>query len=421
MADLDIEVSRLGARGDGIADSPDGPLYVAYSLPGERLRVKPGAKRGEGRVATLVEILKAAPERADPPCPHFGECGGCALQHMSGPAELAWKRTLVAEALARRGLEAVPVNETCAIPLGARRRTTLHAVRAGGRVVLGFNARASHRLIPVTACAVLDPRLSNLIGPLRVLAGHLPMPKRGLEISLTATAGGIDLLIGAPGSPELEVRERLTAFALDHDLARVSWGRRDPELIMLSHSPHVSLGGVTVVVPAGGFLQAGANAEAILIERVGAHIGQSRKVADLYAGVGTFALSLAAEGIQVDAFDGDGAAIASLQAAVNAAAGRRQVTPTVRDLAERPLSADELADFDAAVLDPPRAGAAAQAEELSRSGVAKIAYVSCHPGTFARDARILVDGGYALIDVTPVNQFQWSPHVELIGRFVNNY
>ena len=269
----------------------------------------------------------------------------------------------------------------------------------------------------MTVCAVLDPRLSALIEPLRVLAGHLPIPKRGLELSLTATAAGVDLLIGARGSPELEAREQLTDFALAHDLARVSWGRRDPELIILSQSPQVSLGGVAVVVPAGGFLQAGPDAEAFLIERVGAYLGQPRKVADLYAGVGTFALSLAAAGAQVSAFDGDDTAIAALQAAVNAAAGRLRVTAKSRDLAERPLTAAELADFDAAVLDPPRAGAAAQVEELSRSDVATIAYVSCHPGTFARDARILVDGGYALIDVTPVNQFQWSPHVELIGRF----
>ncbi len=420
MADLEVNIARLGGRGDGIADGPDGPLYVPFSLPGERVRVKPGAKRGDGRTASLLEVIDPAPERLEPPCPHFGECGGCALQHMSGPAELAWKRTLVVDALGRRGLQDVSVNRPEAIPAGRRRRTTLHAVRAGGRVIIGYSARASHRIVPVAACLVLDPRLSGLIEPLRNLAGHLPIPKRGLEISLTSTDGGVDLRIGAPGSPDLTVRERLTDFAVTHDLARVSWGSRDPEPILVSRNPHVSLGGTEVVVPSGGFLQAGSDAEALLIERVVAHVGQASRIADLYAGVGTFALSLAATGAQPAAYDGDAAAIEALQAAVNAAAGRLNVRAEVRDLADRPLLAGELVAFDAVVLDPPRAGAREQARELAQSNVSKIAYVSCHPGTFARDARILVDGGHDLIDVTPVNQFQWSPHVELIARFVNN-
>lgn len=416
-AEIELEIERLGGAGDGIGENNGRPVYVPFTTAGDKVRVRLGPKRGEGLSAKLLEVLKAGPDRVSPPCPHFSECGGCALQHISARAEQIWKRHLVAEALGRRGLADIPVAETIAVPPNSRRRTALTVVRAGGRILLGYLGRASHQVVPIDSCAVLDPILEALVKPLAVLANELPIPKKGLNFSLTATTSGVDLVIGGRKELDLDLRERLTEFAEAQDIARLSWGVKYPELVIARRMPVVHFGGVAVEPAPGGFLQASPAAEQVLSGQVLDHLGAAKRVIDLFSGVGTFALTLAAGGAGVTAYDGDEAAISALTAAVNRSAGRLNVQANARDLERRPLGPHELKAAEAVVLDPPRAGAKAQCEVLASSAIERIAYVSCNPGTFSRDARRLVDGGYRLAKVTPVNQFTWSSQVELIGLF----
>lgn len=415
--EIELDIERLGGRADGVGNVDGHKIFVPFTVPGDRVRVRLGERRDEGTRAQLVEILKAGQDRVEPPCPHFMRCGGCAVQHLSPGAEQAWKRQLIVDALGRRGLDDVVVSETIPVPPNSRRRTTFTVFNAGGRILLGYLARGSHRVVPIQSCGVLDPSLSQLIEPLGSLARDLPIPKKGLGISLTKTTSGIDAVIGGRKDLTLEQRERLTDFALQQDFARLSWGAKHPETIIVQRPPLVEFGGVAVEPPPDGFLQASPAAEAILIEHVVHHLGECAEVADLFTGIGTFALTLSASGAHVMAYDGDDAAIAALTGAVNRSAGRLKLTAQSQDLERNPLIPEAFKDIDGVVLDPPRAGAKRQCAALSSSTARKIAYVSCNPGTFARDARKLVDGGYTLLSVVPVNQFPWSPHVELIGCF----
>jgi 23S rRNA (uracil1939-C5)-methyltransferase len=414
---IELEIDRLGGRADGIGKDQGQKIYVPFTAPGDRVRVRLGEIRDEGISAKLIEVLTAGPDRVEPPCPYFLTCGGCSVQHLAPKAEQVWKRQLVVDALGRRGFGEETVAETLTVPLNSRRRTTFTVVNAGGRILLGYLARGSHRVVPVQSCDVLDPSLSELIQPLAVLAHDLPISKKGLNISLTKTTSGLDVVIGGRKELTLELRERLASFARQHDLARLSWGAKHPEPVVAQRLPSVEFGGVAVEPVPGGFLQASAAAEAILTEHVADHLSGCEELFDLFAGVGTFALALASRGARVTAYDGDDAAVVALTGAVNRSAGRISVTAQLRDLERNSLTPDELKDIDGVVLDPPRAGAKGQCADLASSGIRKISYVSCAPGTFARDARKLVDGGYALKSVVPINQFPWSSHVELIGCF----
>ena len=414
---VEIEIASLGSRGDGIGEHAGQQIYVPFTTAGDRVRVRLGQKRGEGRSASVVDVLQASADRTVPPCQHFAECGGCALQHVSPNAEQVWKRDLVVDALNRRGLGDVPVAETISVPSNSRRRTSFTVVRAGGRILLGYMGRASHQVVPISSCAVLDPILDELIKPLTVLADTLSIPKKGLSISMTVTNSGVDLVIGGHKELDLSLRERLTDFAIRQDIARLSYGTKYPELVIAQRAPVVEFGGVAVEPAPGGFLQASSTAEKALTSHVVDHLGDCKRIIDLFSGVGTFTLALGAVGAGLTAFDGNDAAIDALKAAANRSAGRINVDATVRDLERRPIGIHEMKNFDGLVLDPPRAGAKAQCEVLAISDISSIAYVSCNPGTFARDARTLVDGGYRLLSVSPINQFPWSSHVELIGCF----
>lgn len=415
--DIELEIDRLDGRADGIAKDDGQKIYVPFTVPGDRVRVRLGERRDEGISAKLIEVLTAGPDRVEPPCPYFLTCGGCTVQHLAPKAEQLWKRQLVVDALGRRGFGEETVAETLTVPLNSRRRTTFTVVNAGGRILLGYLARGSHRAVPVQSCDVLDPSLSALIQPLAALARDLPIPKKGLNISLTKTTSGLDVVIGGRQELTLELRERLAGFAQEHDLVRLSWGAKQPEPVVAQRLPSVEFGGVGVEPVPGGFLQASTEAEKILTAHVVDHLSDCKELFDLFAGVGTFALALASRGARVTAYDGDDAAVAVLTGAVNRSAGRLNVVAELRDLERNPLTTDEFKGIDAVVLDPPRAGAKGQCAALASSGVRNIAYVSCAPGTFARDARRLVDGGYTLNSVVPVNQFPWSSHVELIGCF----
>lgn len=418
-AAVEVTVAEVGARGDGLASLDGRPLYVPLTLPGERIRARPGESRGDGRAAVLEEVLAPSPLRLDPPpCRYFGACGGCQLQHMQPQALAAWKRDLVVQALGRRGFSAVAglVSETVATAPGTRRRATFAMAGRGRGLTLGFNARASHQVIPIDSCLLPDPALWALTGPLRALLATLPTPARGGDVTVTLTDSGADVVLDLAEAPDLIGREALAAFAEVHDLARLSLrvGGAAPEIAAQRRAPQVRLGGTMVTLPAGGFLQPSREGEAALVERVLAAVATAPAgaVADLFGGIGTFALPLHAAGRAVHLVEGAPAAVASV-----AGLALPGLTAEARDLFDQPLAGKELKRFAAVVFDPPRAGAAAQAAALAEAGPDVVVAVSCAPATFARDARLLVDGGYAMESVVPVDQFPWSAHVEVVAVF----
>ncbi len=413
---VELVVERLGDAGDGIARTADGPVYLPHALPGELVLAEIEGGRGKGQAARVVEVIRPAPTRVAPPCPHFGDCGGCALQHLDGTSYLAWKRERVVLALARRGLEQTAIGPTVATPAASRRRVRLAARRLKQGVVLGFNARRSQRIIDIRSCPVLRPAILALLPALRRLMEALLEAGETVDLQVTETEGGLDLWIVAGREPGLAAREALAAFAETWDLARLSWGERMPEAIIQRRPASIAFGPANVAPSPTAFLQASAEGETAIREVVQAALGGVARIADLFAGAGTLALPLAAGG-RVHAVDQDEAALAALTAAAADTPGLQAITTERRDLFRRPLGSGELDRFDAVVLDPPRAGARAQSEAIANSGVAIVAAVSCNPATFARDARILVDGGYRLVETTPIDQFLWSSHVELVGIF----
>lgn len=413
----EVRIESIGAGGDGIARLDGGLAYIAYAAPGDRVRVRPQRRRGAGIAAALVEVLEPGAARAAPPCPHFGVCGGCALQHVSDDAYASWKREIVVGALARRGL-AADIEPLLRIPAGRRRRATFGALRDGSGVRLGFHAPGSHAIADLRVCLVLRPELVRLFDPLRRALGAVLKPGETASIAVAWTDRGADLLLATRGDLDLAGRECLGLFAEDLDLARLSHSGRDEpaEPLAVRRAPRVIFGGVAVEPPPGGFLQPTAEGEASLVGRARAVLAGCRTVADLYSGVGAFSFPLAA-GARVHAVEGDAAAIAALGRAARDAGQASRVSTERRDLARDPLPPAALTRFDGVLFDPPRAGARAQAMALAASGVPVVVGVSCDPATFARDARILVDGGYSMGPVAAIDQFPWSPHVEVCAAF----
>jgi 23S rRNA (uracil1939-C5)-methyltransferase len=416
---MDVRIDRLGARGDGIADTDDGPVYVPHALPGETVRARIGKSRGDGRSAAVQEILEPSSDRKTAACSHFGAvsnpCGGCVAQHMGDPVYADWKRDIVAAALRRNGLEA-DIKPLISVSPASRRRVRLAFRKLAGGMILGFREGRSDRIVDLADCAVALPEIMALLPRLRdFLAGRVD---RG-EISVTHTPEGADVVVFARDAPDLDTRMDAPDFCSAAGIARLSWAAKDdtvPEPVLTLIAPTVSFGGTTVQIPPDSFLQPTAFGEAALTDWVLDVTGAVATIADLYAGCGAFSVPLAHAGKTVTAFEG----VAGQVAALRIAAAGLSLAAEVRDLARQPLRAEELSRFDAIVLDPPRAGAAPQIGNLALSDVKTIAYVSCNPATFARDARVLVDGGYSLGDVQPVDQFLWSPHVELAGIFQRN-
>lgn len=403
----ELTVERVGARGDGIAP---GPTYVPLTLPGERVQVRIEEDR-----ASLETVLSPSPDRVEPACPHFGTCGGCALQHWARPPYLAWKRELVVEALARAGVEAPVAAALDAIGEG-RRRATFHGVKAKAvGFAFGFARRGGHAVFDLASCPVLSPRLQASVAVLRRLAERL-LPRAGrvdIHVCETETGLDVDARGGTAKDADAALRTDLAALAEEGDWARLSWRE---ETVAGRRPPQVSFGKTLVSPPPSGFLQATRAGEAALADIVLRTVTGAKLALDLYCGAGAFALRIA-ERIAVHAVDGHKPSVNALKLAAAKAQGLKPVTTLARDLARSPMAAKELARFDAAVLDPPRAGAASQVRELGKSRVPVIAYVSCNPATFARDAKTLIDAGFTLENVTPVDQFLWSPHVELVGEF----
>jgi len=411
-----LNVTSVGVRGDGVADHDGEPVYLPFTAPGDVVRAGIGARRGEGRSGTVLELLTPGARQA-PLCRHFGACGGCALQHLSPDAYVAAKTAWLMAALGQHGVAADAVAPLRLLPPGTRRRARWTIRRPGrGPAEIGFLARASHRVIDMRECHVLHPALAALVAPLRGLAASLF--EAGGQGAATATRGdtGVDLLIDLAAAPDLASLEAMASFAHAHDLARLSWRAPGGEPVPAAQQRPVRavFGGIAVDLPDEPFLQASAEAEAALTTLVRDGVGAADPIADLFAGVGTFAFALAGRAA-VHAVEVSTASVAAVRAAAARAALR--ITVERRDLETHPLSPAELTRFAAVVFDPPRAGARAQCQALASSPVARIVAVSCNQATFARDARILVDGGYRLCSVQPIDGFAWSPHLELVARF----
>ncbi|HWQ87869.1 class I SAM-dependent RNA methyltransferase [Brevundimonas sp.] len=408
-----LTITRIGGQGDGIAETAAGPVFAPLTLPGEVVR----GRLLDGRLEA-VEILKASPERIAPVSPHYGDCGGCSLQHWATGPYLDWKREQVRLALARERIE-TGIEATVAVPPGARRRLALHARRGeDGRVLLGFKARKSWRLVEVTACPVADPRLVAALPALaRVAGAFLEHPKSAPTLHVTATLTGLDVDVTGverrSGGLSGDARMRAVEAAAAADLARLSLAG---ETLMMERQPKVAFGPAIVPLPPGGFLQAVPEAEFAMVGRAVEAVKGARKIADLFCGAGTFTFPLATVA-PVLAADASAAGIAALKTGIGTGPGMKPVTAEVRDLFRRPMAPYDLRGCDAVVLDPPRAGALEQTRQIAGSKAAVVVYVSCNPVTFARDARVLIDAGFRLERVTPVDQFLWSAHVELVGVF----
>jgi 23S rRNA (uracil1939-C5)-methyltransferase len=407
---VELAIEAVGGEGDGVAA---GPAFVPFTLPGERVLAQGGGER-----RALVEVLDASPDRVAPPCPHFFACGGCALQHWAHAPYLAWKVGRLAGTLARQRIE-TEIRPAFAAQPATRRRVALHARKGNAEAArLGYKTRRSWDLVDIAVCPIADPAIQAAIPALKRLAAPLfEHPKSAPTLHVTLTATGLDIEVSGvearSGGLSADARMQVAERAAAADFARVTLGG---EALYMARAPQVRLGPATVALPPGGFLQATAGAEAAMAGFVAEAAAGAARIADLYCGVGTFTFRLAAIA-PVMAADFAEDAIRALVAACASAPGLKDISAEARDLVRRPVLAEELKRVDVAVFDPPRAGAAEQAAELARSAVSRVIGVSCNPATFARDARTMLDAGFTLERVLPVDQFLWSPHIELVGVF----
>jgi 23S rRNA (uracil1939-C5)-methyltransferase len=407
-----LVIDHVGHRGDGVGFAGGQAVYVPYTLGGETVEVTPESEHPDRR--RLLQVERASPERVTPFCPHFGVCGGCAIQHWETERYRAWKRAIVVETLAQAKLncEVDPLIDGHG---AGRRRITLHA-RIGTHEVLkvGFAAAGSHDIIPVDRCPILAPGLSGALDAGWAIAEPLISIAKPLDIQMTATDNGLDVDVRGSGPLPAKMIATLSRLAEQHRLARLT---RHGELVLMRTPPTIAIGAARVNLPPGSFLQATVAGEEALAALVTGHCKRAKHIADLFCGVGPFALRLAAKS-RISAFDSDAGAVAALQKAAASTSGLKPIKAEARDLFRRPLMPQELRDYDAIVFDPPRQGAQAQAQQIAASKVPTVVAVSCNVATFARDARILVDGGYKIEGVTPVDQFRHTPHVELVARLV---
>lgn len=409
--DIRVTIDHVGAKGDGVALVDGAQIFVPLSAPGDELDIV-----REGAHARIARIVSSGPGRVAPACAHFGRCGGCALQQLDDKIYADWKRSLVVEALGHRGFNDAAVAQTLVSPPNSRRRARFHVLHRGREgVALGFFGRGTNDVVDMVECHVLTPEIMSFLPPLRHFLGTFLKPGNKAAVQVTESDSGLDVWFETTRQLSLDIRMDVADFAQRSDLARVSWGEKQ-ELVTERRTPVVRFGDVPVALPPGAFLQATAAGEKALVAAVLDAAKGAKRVADLFAGCGTFTLPLARHA-RVLAAEGEGILTGALKRAADMAQGLQEVTVERRDLFRRPLSVSDLGVFDAVVFDPPRVGAALQAQELAASNVATIVAVSCNPATFARDARTLVTGGYVMDVVQPVDQFLWSPHVEMVAVF----
>ena len=407
MADgATFDITVLGHQGDGIGNAPAGRAYVPFALAGERWARAGGAFR---------LVSEPSSDRRTPPCPHFGVCGGCVAQHMSGELYLKWKRQILVDAFQHADINAI-VEPLAPILPGTRRRLVMTAMWLPSGVALGFHERGSDRLVTITDCIIADPIIVEALPVLRQLAARLLPRREQVRVIVTKTDSGIDVgFEGAKQEIGAADRSALASLLANTRILRVSV---DGDPIIARSEPYLTVGAAKVLPPPGVFLQAAALAEAIMIERVVAAVGKAKRVCDLFSGLGTFALPLSRTAT-ILAIDNDAKALAALNTAARNTQGLKPIETRQRDLMREPLSRKELEDVDAVVFDPPRAGAEAQAQSLAKSKVGTVVAVSCNPATLARDVAILLDGGYELQTLLPIDQFLYSNHLEAIAVLVH--
>ncbi|MCO5072726.1 MAG: class I SAM-dependent RNA methyltransferase [Rhizobiaceae bacterium] len=400
-----FHIDALGAQGDGIARTDKGSVFVPFTLPGEEVT----ASRQKDR-AELIAVLEASELRVEPKCRHFTVCGGCALQHMEPQAYLDWKRAKIGDSLKSRNID-VPVADIVPCDPGSRRRAIFSARRTEAGGVLGYNRAFSHEIVDIAECPILVPEIANQLPMLRELARLVGKSRQPFHLTVTHTETGLDVSATESGALDAADRAALTDFIMRSGIARLSV---DSEIILEPRKPIVDFGGTTVTLAPGSFLQAVKAAETAMAELVAVHLGKAKKVADLFAGSGTFALRLARNS-EVHAVEGDAVALAALDGGFRMGRGLKRLTIEKRDLFRRPMMFKELNAYDGLVFDPPRAGAEDQCKHIAKSDVQKVAAVSCNPVSLSRDLAILIEGGYQLKSVTPMDQFLWSPHVEAVA------
>jgi 23S rRNA (uracil1939-C5)-methyltransferase len=406
-----LTIDHVGHRGDGVGFAGGESLFVPYTLAQETVEVEPVADHPDRR--SLSRIEHASPERIAPFCQYFGACGGCAIQHWQPEAYRAWKRRIVIETLEHAGIDCEVAALVDAHGAG-RRRITVHARRGGdGELRTGFAAANSHAIVAISDCPILDPGLRGALDAARALAEALKPTAKPLDIQVTSASNGLDVDVRGSGPLTTALIATLSDLAQQHGLARLT---RHGELVLMRTPPTIEIGAARVILPPGSFLQATLAGEEALAALVAGHCKRAKHIADLFCGVGPFALRLAAKA-RVSAFDSDAGAVSALQKAATSASGLKPIKAEARDLFRRPLMPQELRDYDTVVFDPPRQGAQAQVKQLAASKIPVVIAVSCNVATFARDARVLIDGGYKIEGVTPVDQFRHTPHVELVARF----
>lgn len=407
-----VEIAELGQRGDGIAITEKGDKrFIPYTLAGETVKIESAGNRSE-----IIAIEQASPDRIEPFCPHFATCGGCAVQHASPALYQTWKRGIVETALANKDLVA-EVDPLIDAHGAGRRRVTFHAKRERDQIHAGLMKYRSHRILDLDACPILVPELSPSLEIARAFASFVPTRSKPLDIQFTATDNGLDCNIRGASAEGSELFSEIAALADKFDLARVTFGSgKSREIILERKPPILTIDDTKVTLPPASFLQATKDGEQVLASLVLEHLEEASNVVDLFCGIGPFALRLAHHAA-VTAFDNDASSIAALSHAANHVQGLKPLVAVERDLQEDPLLPQELNKFDAAVFDPPRAGAGPQAEQLAASTIKTIVAVSCDPASFAKDARVLVDAGFTLNCVTPIDQFKYTAHVELVALF----
>lgn len=412
---FNVRIDEVGAKGDGRGtDENNQPFYVPYSCAGDLVEVKCTDRRADALVGEIVNILEPGGERTEAPCPHYTKCGGCSLQHLSPTAYGDWKKTRIIEVISRAGLNYEP-EDPVLIPAGQRRRASFAVMKKGKKIVFGFNARNSHRIEEISDCLLLTPELKSLIAPLRELMSKVMKQEGRGDIIINHPGEAPDIVFALPGRVELSAHEALVSFAHQYKIGRISWqedAKGTPETVMEVRPVTTSFSDVPVPLPPAPFLQPSKSGEEALVEIALSGLQGEKKILDLYAGCGSFTFALAKHAI-VHAVESHEPAIKALERAAGRANMGGRITTEVRDLSRQPLMGKELAKFDAILFDPPRSGAKEQAEAIADCPVKTVIAISCNPATFGRDIAQLIEGGYQLKRLVPVDQFTWSAHIEV--------
>lgn len=392
-------------------------FFVPFSLPGETIEAQIS-----GNQARLVNLIERSAQRIDPICRHFGRCGGCRLQHWADNPLADWKRESVRVALAHEGLDTL-IEPTQAAWGEGRRRTALHARLSGSEVRLGYAERATHRTVAIAECPVLHPEIVAKLPVLRQIAAIFLRHRPAIAIHATFAANGLDLDIRGAARHQgfnlsADDRVGLGELTQNSGLARIAMAG---EPVVQCVQPVIHFGAASVPLPSGAFLQATQAGEAALADHVldivqRARQAGAKRAVDLFSGCGSFALRMV-DYVETDAYETDPEMVHAMMRGFSSIPGRHQLRAIRRDLFRAPLAPQDLRKIDIMVLDPPRPGAAAQIGLVGATGISRIAYVACDARSFARDARKLVDQGFTLTRIHPIDQFRWSHHVELVAEF----